>query len=90
MSRKTRNLIWSAPLVAVLAIDRRAGPVHDAGAQRRVGAGRSAEEVPGTPHLMLRRSVPWTPTTHRADVGSPLHAMRRQCPMAYRIDYSDT
>ena len=37
MSRKTRRLIWSAPLVAVLAVAGALATLCDAGAQRGVG-----------------------------------------------------
>ena len=50
MSRKTRKLIWSAPLVAVLAVDRRIG--HFRGLAP--GAAQAEHEA------LLRPAVIWT------------------------------
>ena len=87
MSRKTRNLIWSAPSGGDSRHCGRAGRVHDVDAQRGDGAvrGRSSRGcLPTLPAKGLGADQ------HRADVGRSSRRRGRAEPQtAYRIDYSD-
>lgn len=83
MSRKTRNLIWSAPLVAVLAV---AGALAIFMTLTPNSALAQAEEIPGMPMNLTSNALGpdsielmWDAPT--ADTGG--------LPDGYRIDYSN-
>ena len=83
MSRKTRKLIWSAPLVAILAI---AGALAIFATQPPDGAQASHITLPGaptnvTPVAVNAESIKVTWDAPADDGGSPI--------IGYRIDYLD-
>ena len=84
MSRKTRKLIWSAPLVAAIAV---VGALALFMAlQPNQAAAQTEEEVPGTPMNLTATAI--SPTSIELSWDPPMDG-DGGIPDSYRIDYSE-
>ena len=84
MSRKTRKLIWSAPLVAAIAVV--AALAIFMALQPNQAAAQTEEEVPGVPMKLTAKGI--SPTSIELAWDPPMSG-DGGIPDAYRIDFSE-